>query len=149
MSMIQLNQSQATNTVALYPDSTYNPVDPTIVAVKFSGSQDYDRFPTSFLGDIYSNNSPWIVVQISGSVIPNPSGQYTLTAYQVTNAGPAIWNTFDEEWQLATTTWNNAIYDELGEVITTVRAFVSGSDVTPITQYVSPDEDGAYTTYIG
>jgi len=147
--MIQLNQSQATNTVALYPDSSYNPANPTLIAVKFSGSQDYDRFPTEFTASIYSNNSPWIVVQLTGSSVPNPSGQYTLQAYQVVSTGPAIWNTFAEVWNGTTQVWNTATYDALGDLITTVRAFVSGSDVTPITQYVSPDEDGAYTTYIG
>ena len=149
MSMIQLNQSQATNTVALYPDSTYSPIDPTLVAVKFSGSQDYDRFATVFSASIYSNVSPWIVVQVTGSSVPNPSGQYTLQAYQLTATGSAIWDTDGDEWQLANTTWDNATYEEMGDLITTVRAFVSGSDVTPITQYVSPDENGAYVTYIG
>jgi hypothetical protein len=146
--MIQLNQSQATNTVALYPDSTYYTTS-SLVAVRFSGSQDYDRFATSFTASIYSNNSPWIVVQITGSSIPNPSGQYTLQAYQLIATGSGIWNEFNQEWELANTTWNDASLEQIGDLITTVRAFVSGSDVTPITQYVSPDENGAYTTYIG
>jgi hypothetical protein len=146
--MIQLNQSQAINTVALYPDSTYYTTS-SLVAVKFSGSQDYDRFPTEFTSSIYSNNSPWIVVQLTGSSVPNPSGQYTLQAYQLISTGSAIWNTDEDQWQMANTTWDDAIFNKVGDLITTVRAFVSGSDVTPITQYVSPDEDGAYTTYIG
>jgi triosephosphate isomerase len=50
---------------------------------------------------------------------------------------------------MANTTWDDAIFNKVGDLITTVRAFVSGSDVTPITQYVSPNENGAYTTYIG
>ena len=146
--MLQLNQSQATNTVALYPDSTYYTTS-SLVAVRFSGSQDYDRFATTFTASIYSNNSPWIVVQITGSSVPNPSGQYTLQAYQLIATGSGVWNTFDQEWQLANTTWDDATFEQLGDLITTIRAFVSGSDVTPITQYVSPDENGAYTTYIG
>jgi len=146
--MLQLNQSQAINTVALYPDSTYYTTS-SLVAVKFSGSQDYDRFPTEFTSSIYSNNSPWIVVQLTGSSVPNPSGQYTLQAYQLISTGSAIWNTDEDQWQMANTTWDDAIFNKVGDLITTVRAFVSGSDVEPITQYVSPDEDGAYTTYIG
>jgi hypothetical protein len=147
--MIQLNQSEATNIVALYPDSTYNPANPTLLAVRFSGSQDYDRFATIFMASIYSNNYPWIVVQLTGSEVPNPSGQYTLQAFQLVATGSAVWNTDADQWELANTTWDDATYEELGDLITTVRAFVSGSDVTPITQYVSPDENGAYTTYLG
>ena len=146
--MLQLNQSQATNTVALYPDSTYYTTS-SLVAVRFSGSQDYDRFATVFSASIYSNISPWIVVQVTGSSIPNPSGQYTLQAYQFIATGSGVWNTFNQEWELANTTWDDATFEQLGDLITTVRTFVSGSDVTPITQYVSPDENGAYTTYIG
>lgn len=149
MSMIQLNQSQAINTVALYPDSSYNPANPALLSVRFSGSQDYDRFPTEFTSSVYSYKSPWIVVQFTGSFVPNPSGQYTLQAWQLTATGSAVWDTDGDQWQMANTTWDNATYEELGDLITTVRAFVSGSDVEPITQYVSPDEDGAYTTYIG
>lgn len=147
--MLQLNQSKTTNTVAFYPDTPIT--SSAIVSVVFSGSQDYDRNPTRFIGDIISNykTTPWVISEISGSSLPNASGFYTLHIYEGIDDSPYIWNLTDVAWNLLNETWDNANFVRAGEYLATERAFNSGSDVTPITQYVSPNENGAYTTYLG
>lgn len=146
--MIQTSYNQTTNTVAVLPD---NQVTGSIVGLRFSGSQDYNRNPATFDGDLISNftNTDWAIVQITGSTLPVATGLYTLDVYRVISSGLAIWNTFLTQWQLANVTWNDAKFVNVGEQLTTVRAFNSGSDVPVFTQYVSPDENGAYTTYLG
>jgi len=146
--MIQTSKNQITNTVAVLPDT---PVTGTIVGLRFSGSQDYDRNAVYFDGDLISNfdNTNWAISQITGSTLPSASGFYTLDVYRIVAKGPAIWNTFNTEWEMANTPWDSATYFELGEVLTTVRAYNSGSDVPVFTQYQSPNENGAYTTYLG
>lgn len=146
--MIQLSKNQTTNTVAVLPDTE---ITGTIVGLRFSGSQDYNRNTASFDGDLISNfdNTDWAIAQISGSTLPSASGLYTFDVIRIITSGPAIWNTFNEQWQLADTPWDDAMYFELGEQLTTVRAYNSGSDVPVFTQYQSPNENGFYTTYLG
>ena len=146
--MIQLSKNQTTNTVAVLPDTE---ITGTIVGLRFSGSQDYNRNTASFDGDLISNfdNTDWAIAQISGSTLPSASGLYTFDVIRIIASGPAIWNTFNEQWQLADTPWDDAMYFELGEQLTTVRAYNSGSDVPVFTQYQSPNENGFYTTYLG
>ena len=145
--MLQLNKSQTTNTVAFYPDS---PISESVAYIRFSGSQDYDRNPSTFDGNVISNvaNTPWVIAQISGSSLPSASGFYTLDAYEL-GTTVAVWNLTTEDWEDANTNWESAVTFSTIDLLTTLRAYNSGSDVPEFTQYVSPNENGAYTTYIG
>ena len=145
--MLQLNKSQTTNTVAFYPDS---PISGSVVQVRFSGSQDYDRNPSTFDGDVISNvaNTPWVIAQISGSSLPSASGFYTFDVYEL-DIALLVWNTTTIDWEDANTQWQEAKSTTTFDLLTTLRAYNSGSDVPEFTQYVSPNENGAYTTYIG
>jgi hypothetical protein len=146
--MLQLNKSQATNTIAFYPDI---PLSVSITQIKLSGSQDYGRSGSEFIATVVSNadNTPWVIAQFSGSVLPEATGLYTYEIYELT-AGPGlIWNLTNTQWQVESTIWNATGSIGVGDLLVTTRAFISGSDVTPITQYVSPDENGAYTVYLG
>jgi hypothetical protein len=147
--MLQLNKSQTTNTVAFYPDT---PITGSAVSVRFTGSQDYDRHNTEFDGSVISNlnNTPWVIAQIAGTTLPSASGFYTLNVYELLPAALVEWENATFKWDQYSQTWDNAQRDPTpGDLLTTLRAFNSGSDVTPIAQYVSPNENGAYTTYIG
>jgi hypothetical protein len=146
--MIQLNQSEATNIVALYPDSTYNPANPTLLAVRFSGSQDYDRSGSEFLANVTSdsNVTPWVIAEFNGALLPDATGLYTYEIYEIAPGSSLIWNTTNTQWQLTNVLWNAGT---AASKLVTTRAWVSGSDVPVFTQYESPDENGTYTTYLG
>ena len=59
-----------------------------------------------------------------------------------------IWNLVTTLWNLNTSTWNAAGTVIVGDIISEDRALISGSDVEPITEYVSPNEDAYYITYL-
>jgi len=144
--MLQLNKSQTTNTIAFYPNELT-----TGSLVYFSGSQDYDKSTSSFAATIISNplTTPWIVAQVSGSLLPSASGQYTYDVYDLTIGGALVWNLANTNWNEELTVWNDTSSISVGDLISNERAFISGSDVVPVTEYVSPDENGAYITYLG
>jgi hypothetical protein len=146
--MLQLNKSQATNTIAFYPDI---PLSVSITQIKLSGSQDYGRSGSEFIATVVSNadNTPWVIAQFNGSLLPDATGLYTYNIFEFFPGTELIWNLTTTQWQNETTVWNSTGGGGVGDLLVTTRAFISGSDVTPITQYVSPDENGAYTVYLG
>ena len=145
--MLQLNKSQTINTVAFYP----NEVLPSGSGVWFSFTQSYSNTVTgSFPGDVISDpqNTSWIIATFSGSYLPSASGQYDFKMNELI-FGEAIWNEAIDEWQLANTIWNEGISPVIGDQISVERAIISGSDVTPITEYVSMNENARYKVYLG
>jgi len=145
--MLQLNKSQAVNTIAFYPNIL--PVSGSGVLLEFT--QSYSNTVTgSIQANVISNpaNTPWVVAQFSGSVLPSASGQYSFYIYELEQA-VAIWNLDVDQWQAANTIWNEASGSNLGDLISEERAIISGSDVTPITEYVSPNENARYKVYLG
>ena len=141
--MFQLNKSQTINTIAFYP----NEVVPSGSNVLMYYTQSYSNTVTgSIVADVISNpqNTSWIIAQFSGSLLPSASGQYTFDIYETTLSGSAIWNTDIDQWQNAATNWEDASGTLLGDLIDTERAIISGSDVTPITEYVSPNENARF-----
>jgi hypothetical protein len=146
--MLQLNQSQATNTVAFYPDV---PITSSATQIKFSGSQDYDRSASFWYANVVSNATvtPWVIAEFNGSLLPDATGLYTYDIYEFIGGVSLIWNTTNTQWQLTNDIWNIAGGGVVGEKLVTTRAWISGSDVPVFTQYESPDENGAYITYLG
>jgi hypothetical protein len=145
--MLQLSKNQTLNTVAIYP----NVLPASGSNLLFDYTQSYNKNSGSFVGQILSNpqNTPYVIVEIAGAVLPNPTGQYVINTFETVVEGAAIWNLTLDAWNLATTLWNEASGSQLGDQISQDRAWISGSDVEPITQYVSPDEDAYYITYLG
>jgi len=148
--MLQFNKSETTNTNAVWI-STVNTssgyYDNLVVVL----SQSLDNSSTSIEVNTYSSPNAyrnWLVIQNSGSSVPVPSGQYSVKVYKGT-FDAATWdevnvafNAYDEKWEDA------GIF--LPDVLLySDRAFVSGSNEDSITQYVSPNENGTYTTYNG
>jgi hypothetical protein len=145
--MFQLSKSQAVNTIAFYPNEL---TTGSVVLLEYT--QSYSNTVTgSIVADVISNpqNTPWIIAQFSGSFLPSASGQYDFQIFNYIQGAPLIWNLADIEWQLATTTWDSASSAVAGDLISVERAIISGSDVTPITEYLSPNENARYTVYIG
>ena len=144
--MFQLNKSQTVNTIAFYP----NEVLPSGSGLILEFTQSYSNTVTgSFVAEVISNpaNTPWVIAQFSGSLLPSASGQYDFDVYEELRAQDYIWNLANVEWQLATSSWDNA--PAKGDLISQERAIISGSDVTPITEYVSPNENARYQVYLG
>lgn len=145
--MLQLNKSQAVNTIAFYPNIL--PASGSDVLLEFT--QSYSNTVTgSIQANVISNpaNTPWVVAQFSGSLLPSASGQYSFYIYEL-EKGPAIWNLDVDQWQAANTNWEIASGSILADLIDEERAIISGSDVTPITEYVSPNENARYKVYLG
>ena len=149
--MLQFNKSQNQNTNAIYPDVEVTSSVGNQVILQFT--QSYDQSTTSVLGDVLNNpgtsGQQYIVVQLTGSKVPIPSGQYTVNTSEGTIV-EATWTETAQLWTAIQTQW----IDEDKVVIptrllSTDRAYVSGSNEQNITQYVSPNENGTYITYNG
>jgi len=145
--MFQLNKSEAVNTIAFYPNELT-----TGSAVILEYTQSYSKTVNGNIeADVISNpiNTPWIIAQFSGSLLPSASGQYDFNIYELILGAPTIWNQANIQWQLETDTWDDAGSNTKGDLISVERAFISGSDVTPITEYLSPNDNARYTVYLG
>jgi hypothetical protein len=145
--MFQLNKSQTINTIAFYPNELT-----TGSVILLDYTQSYSNTVTgSIVATVISDpqTTPWIIAEFSGSLLPSASGQYNFKIFDYTPSFGLVWNTTNTEWQLTNTTWNDFIPAVIGDQISTDRAIISGSDVTPITEYVSPNENARYTVYLG
>jgi hypothetical protein len=147
--MLQFNKSKATNKNAVYLDTVntgsgyYN----SLLAVY---SQSYDNSNGVFeltplsVPNQYRN---WLTFENTGSDVPTPSGQYDVAIY-TGNIVDAIWGVFAPTWQATSDTWSEVAGGvTFGDLLYSDRAYVSGSNEVSITEYVSSNENGTYTTY--
>jgi hypothetical protein len=146
--MLQLSKGLATNIVAFYPDI---PISSSATQIRFSGSQDYDRSSSVFDAVVTSNvdETPYVIAEFSGSLLPSASGLFSYDVFELELGAPLVWNLATTQWQLTTAIWNTATGIVVGDKLVSLRAFNSGSDVPVFTQYESPNENGAYITYLG
>jgi hypothetical protein len=153
--MLQFNKSLATNTNASYL-ATVNTSSGYYDNLVIEYSQSYDQSSGSFAVTAFSNPSQynnWLVFQNSGSVVPSYTGQYNVALYTSTGSdSQAIWNQWDESFAATSQTWatiSGSSTIELVDKLYEDRAWISGSNNVNITQYLSPNENGTYTTYNG
>jgi DNA-dependent RNA polymerase auxiliary subunit epsilon len=146
--MIQLNKSLALNTFAFYPDV---PVSASTDLLYIDWYQDYNKNSGSLYVQVVSNatTTPWVICEMPGASVPNPSGQYTFEFYQTVDDAFLPWEQVDTEWNLLNQNWDDIKGRVITDFVAEERAFISGSDVTSIPEYVSSYEPGYYTTYIG
>jgi hypothetical protein len=85
--MLQLNHSQAINTNAVYPD-VLAPVGTTQVLLDFTQSINKNTTPNviATLANTVSATNPWLVIQLTGSSVPTPSGQYDVNIFTFTQS---------------------------------------------------------------
>ena len=152
--MLQFNKSLATNRNALYLD-TVNTGSGYYDTLRVAYSQSYDQSNGIF--EVTATSVPtqyrnWLIVENTGSVVPTPTGQYDVEVYTATEVTvPATWGQAYKTWTLETDIWSD-VGDEiitLVDLIYSDRAYISGSNESSITTYVSSNEDAAYTTYNG
>lgn len=154
--MLQFNKSEGTNKNAVYLD-TVNTGSGYYSNLRVVYSQSYDLSSGTF--DVTATSVPnqyrnWLVISNSGSVVPTPSGQYDVELYIVSSSvgDSAIWSEWTKTWTATSQTWgaiSGSTIETLTDLLYSDRAFISGSNETSITQYVSPDENGTYVTYNG
>jgi hypothetical protein len=146
--MFQLSKGQPVNTIAFYPNEL---TTGSVILLEFT--QSYSNTVTgSFQANVISNavDTPYVIAQFSGSLLPSASGQYDFKIFDFTTGSALIWNLTNTQWQLTNATWNTATGSStIGDQISADRAIISGSDVTPITEYLSPNENARYKVYLG
>jgi len=150
--MLQFDKSAATNNNAVWIE-TVNTSSGYYDDLELQYSQSYDRSSGSF--DLSTYSAPnqyrhWLVITNSGSLAPIPSGQYDIEIYRKSGIGDGRWAFTDQVWGTTDQKW-----DTFGESVAVGlalykdRAYISGSNETSIKQYLSPNENGKYTTYNG
>jgi len=150
--MLQFDKSETTNTNAVWVQ-TVNTASGYYNTLKLVYSQSYDESNGDF--DLLTVSSPnryrnWLVISNSGSAVPSASGQYDIKIYNVSEVEASTWNSTDDVWSTTTQTWDDfGDSGSLADLIYSDRAYISGSNESTITQYLSPNENGTYTTYNG
>jgi len=147
--MLQLNVSSTTNSSAVYPDVTAS-LGTTQVLLEFTQSYDF-----STKGNVIANlintpsaTNPWLVFQVSGSTLPTASGQYNVKIYEFTQAATLLtWATQNTLWNATSNTWDGSGALVKTQLLSTDRAFISGSNQVSTTTYLLPANGGKYTTY--
>ena len=147
--MLQLTVSQSITTNAVYPTVTAtNGI--TQVLLDFTQSYDFSKKVNVIgtLANVPSATNPWLVIQLSGSVLPTASGQYDVSIFEFTQSGTTLtWSTQNTIWNQTSVTWVGAGAFTKTKFLSTERAFISGSNEHTITQYLLPSNGGTYTTY--
>lgn len=140
-------------TIAVWPDT---PASSSASNFRMILSDDYDKSSTTI--DLSLQNTPTrviprLVFSLNKSELPSYTGNYTITIQEGTTTVTKnlIWGTTDQTWGEIQAKWGDATYQDSSgfSTIDIDRAWVSGSDVPAFTQYLSPDENGAYSTYHG
>jgi len=154
--MLQFNKSEATNTNAVWLD-TVNTSSGYYDSLRAEYSQSYDQSNGTF--EVVATSTPnqyrnWLILSNSGTVVPSPSGQYDIKIYTYTSSfEDAVWGEWNKTWLATSQTWGAITGSETGvtlrDLIYSDRAWISGSNESSITTYVSSNQDGAYTTYNG
>jgi len=147
--MLQFDKSINTNSNAIYPTVTAS-IGTTSVVLDFT--QTYDKSKTenvvATLLNIVGPANEWLIFQITGSDVPAPTGQYDVDIYEYIQTSLGTWGTQATLWSQTSLEWDG----DGGSIQKTVllssdRAWVSGSNGYEITQYLSPVDGGTYTTY--
>lgn len=147
--MLQLNVSSTTNSSAVYPDVTAS-LGTTQVLLEFTQSYDYSTKDNviATLINTPSPINPWLVFQVTGSSLPTASGQYNVNIWQFTQASNLLtWGAQNTLWGSTNNLWSGGGSYVKTVLLSTDRAFISGSNQVPTYTYLSPTDGGTYHTY--
>jgi hypothetical protein len=146
--MLQLNVSSTTNSSAVYPDVTAS-LGTTQVLLDFTQSYDYSKKSNvvATLINTPSPTNPWLVFQVSGSTLPTASGQYDVNIWEFTGVGLGTWGSQNTLWTNTNVEWDGSGGFNKTVLLSTDRAFISGSNGVTTTTYLLPANGGTYTTY--
>ena len=145
--MLQFDRSLNTNSNAVYPNVTAS-VGTTVLLLDFTQSYDESTTPNveaTLLNTVGPLNE-WLVFQLTGSSVPTASGQYNVAIWSATQASIlGTWGTQATIWANTNNTWNGSGGFTKVDLLSTERAYVSGSNEYTITQYLSPTSSRYYT----
>jgi len=149
--MLQFDKSLTTNTNAVWIE-TANTSSGYYNDLAIAYSQSYDLSSGTF--DLTTVSSPnmfrnWLIISNSGSDVPVASGQYDIEIYTKAEAVEGRWAFTTDVWSTTEQKWATFGDAGLDTLIYSDRAWISGSNEQEITQYVSSNEYGKYTTYNG
>ena len=146
--MLQLNVSSTTNSSAVYPDVTAS-LGTTQVILDFTQSYDYSKKSNviATLINTVGPTNPWLVFQVSGSTLPTASGQYDVNIWEFTGASLLTWGTQNTLWTNTNVEWDGSNGFTKTVLLSTDRAFISGSNQVSTSTYLLPANGGTYTTY--
>ena len=148
--MLQFNKSLATNTNAVYLD-TVNTGSGYYDSLVVVYSQSYDQSNGTFV--VTTTSTPtqynnWLIIQNTGSLVPDYTGQYDVDIW-TNETIAATWETVATAWDSYNEIWSEAGEEQPVTLLYSDRAWVSGSNESSITTYISSNENGTYTTYNG
>tara|TARA_R110001632_G_C11345452_1_gene417859 strand:+ start:1967 stop:2407 length:441 start_codon:yes stop_codon:yes gene_type:complete len=85
----------------------------------------------------------------NNSGIPGPDGQYKANLLYGRTESPSWGDNPGAHHQFGSwhVQWNNTPISFSGSIVSEDRAFVHGNNLQKITRYISPNENGTYTTY--
>ena len=151
--MLQFNRSEATNTNAVWL-GTVNTSSGYYDNLLIAYSQSYDQSNGTFNLSVVSAPNQyrnWLVISNAGTVAPTPSGQYDVQIWTTASgSGGNTWALAAGTFASTNQTWGGFTGGTtLVDLLYSDRAYVSGSNEQEITQYVSSNENGTYTTYNG
>jgi hypothetical protein len=146
--MLQLNVSSTTNSSAVYPDVTAS-LGTTQVILEFTQSYDYSKKGNvvATLINTVGPTNPWLVFQVSGSTLPTASGQYDVNIWEFTGNSSLTWGTQNTLWTNTNIEWDGSNGFTKTVLLSTDRAFISGSNQVSTSTYLLPANGGTYTTY--
>lgn len=168
--MLNFYKAGLNNTVSIYPESGSLYFDSPSGSFQIQLTQDYDQSVTTLDATLLNTPtqfSPRLTLQVTTNQVPSYTGLYTVELKEFL-AQQLKWIEANTIWSQTNRKWSQK--DSIvGERLLDIdRAFVSGSDVPVFkqyttssgeyiyesgsvdpapTQYVSPDEQGAYITY--
>ena len=149
--MQSLQYGTGTEYINVWPEITSSYVDNPSGSYFLNYIQDYDQSSGSVnltLTNTPSRVDPRLQFSLDKSTLPTYTGNYTITITESLVAR-AKWGTTNIKFSLANFKWSDAGPKTSTNTLDNDRAWVSGSDVPSFTQYISPNEDGQYSTYHG
>ena len=138
-------------TINVWPEITASLVGNPSASFTLEYVQDYDQSSGSLdltLLNTPNRVDPRLQLRLSKSQLPQYTGNYTITIKEGL-AQRRVWSATDVLWTNADFEWSDTTPVAGFTTLDTDRAWISGSDVPAFTQYVSPDENGQYSTYNG
>lgn len=137
-------------TINVWPETTSSLAGNVSASFQLDYSQDYDQSSGSLVLTLLNTPNrvdPRLQFRLNKSNLPQYTGNYTITIKEGLRIG-RVWSESNILFSSASFTWGSQTSGSL-TTLDTDRAWISGSDVPAFTQYVSPDETGAYSTYNG
>lgn len=149
--MIFLSRSESINRVTFYPDSASAYSANPSVRYELDWTSDYDKTSGSIdngtLVNTPSNTDPRLVINFTGSLVPDYTGNYTMKLQEYLLDTGSVWSTQATIWSMTDFRWSDPAESGSKFTIDTVRAWVSGSDVPAFAQYADSTSQGQYSTY--